>query len=282
RYRAYYADAETGLFYLPARYYDPATYRFLSQDPAAPSAGDPLSLNAYAYCLGDPVSRSDPSGATIEINDNGRLDSQESFTESYIQTPDDSPYKEARRAGMEAATKTATDANKTAADVAKAGRAAYNSQMMQGMSAADAMRYCFGNFGDATCADYSRLVYPGSQFYLDYNLALIFPVFALLIGDIPVAVGGGPTGGVIVNFASFYDGHSEMDFHAYGGFALGTAGGGGSLMYGKGSTGPGGYRETCGGLGVGGAAGRNLSTGAGYAQGGFATSGISRSWFIVF
>ncbi|MCE5190428.1 MAG: hypothetical protein LLG08_01420 [Actinomycetia bacterium] len=63
RYRAYYADAETGLFYLPARYYDPATYRFLSPDPAPPSAGDPLSLNAFVYCLGDPVGLDDPSGA---------------------------------------------------------------------------------------------------------------------------------------------------------------------------------------------------------------------------
>ncbi|MHB9054489.1 MAG: RHS repeat-associated core domain-containing protein [Thermoleophilia bacterium] len=69
RYRAYYADAETGMFYLPARYYDPATYRFLSQDPAAPSAGDPLSLNAYAYCLGDPVNRSDPSGAVSDVEE---------------------------------------------------------------------------------------------------------------------------------------------------------------------------------------------------------------------
>ena len=33
RHRAYYADAETGMFYLPARYYDPATYRFLSAAP---------------------------------------------------------------------------------------------------------------------------------------------------------------------------------------------------------------------------------------------------------
>ncbi|MHB9054480.1 MAG: RHS repeat-associated core domain-containing protein [Thermoleophilia bacterium] len=78
RYRAYYADAETGLFYLPARYYDPATYRFLSQDPAAPSAGDPLSLNAYAYCSGNPVSFVDSTGATMEIYDNGRLDAEES------------------------------------------------------------------------------------------------------------------------------------------------------------------------------------------------------------
>ncbi|TDB39969.1 MAG: hypothetical protein D9V44_01305 [Actinobacteria bacterium] len=40
RYRSYYLDAETGLYYMPARYYDPATARFLSVDPAAPSAGD--------------------------------------------------------------------------------------------------------------------------------------------------------------------------------------------------------------------------------------------------
>ncbi|MDP2299083.1 MAG: RHS repeat-associated core domain-containing protein, partial [Actinomycetota bacterium] len=34
RYRAYYHDAATGFYYLPARYYDPATARFLSPDPA--------------------------------------------------------------------------------------------------------------------------------------------------------------------------------------------------------------------------------------------------------
>jgi RHS repeat-associated protein len=63
RYRVYYHDAATGLYYLPARYYDPATARFLSPDPAPPSAGDPLSLNAYAYCVGDPVNFIDPDGA---------------------------------------------------------------------------------------------------------------------------------------------------------------------------------------------------------------------------
>ncbi|MBN2847739.1 MAG: RHS repeat-associated core domain-containing protein, partial [Coriobacteriia bacterium] len=55
RYRAYYHDTATGLYYLPARSYDPATARFLSPDPAPPSAGDPLTLNRYTYCAGDPV-----------------------------------------------------------------------------------------------------------------------------------------------------------------------------------------------------------------------------------
>jgi len=63
RYRGYYYDTATGLYYLPVRYYDPGTCRFLSADPAGPSAGDPLTLNAYAYCVGDPVNLEDPSGA---------------------------------------------------------------------------------------------------------------------------------------------------------------------------------------------------------------------------
>jgi len=62
RYRAYYADVETGLYYMPARYYDPATYRFLSVDPAAPTAGDPASLNGFVYCVDDPVNLSDTDG----------------------------------------------------------------------------------------------------------------------------------------------------------------------------------------------------------------------------
>ena len=65
RYRGYYYDAETAFYYLPARYYDPATYRFLSPDPAPPSAGNPLSLNAYSYCENDPVNASDPTGEVM-------------------------------------------------------------------------------------------------------------------------------------------------------------------------------------------------------------------------
>ena len=67
RYRAYYHDTTTGHYYLPARYYDPDAMRFLSPDPAPPSAGDPLSLNRYAYCVGDPVDLSDPTGEIADI-----------------------------------------------------------------------------------------------------------------------------------------------------------------------------------------------------------------------
>src|SRR5690606_10883766 len=71
RYRSYYLDRETGLYYLPARYYEPETARFLSPDPAPPVAGDPLSLNAYAYCQGDPVNLVDPDGARHEAGSAG-------------------------------------------------------------------------------------------------------------------------------------------------------------------------------------------------------------------
>jgi len=63
RYRAYYYDTHSGLYYLPVRYYDPASARFLSPDPAPALAGDPRTLDRYMYCMGDPVNYYDPSGA---------------------------------------------------------------------------------------------------------------------------------------------------------------------------------------------------------------------------
>jgi RHS repeat-associated protein len=53
-----YWDAETGLHYNRARYYDPALGVYLSRDPDAQVAGP----NQYAYVDGDPINRSDPLG----------------------------------------------------------------------------------------------------------------------------------------------------------------------------------------------------------------------------
>ncbi len=78
RYRGYTLDAETGLYYLPARYYDPQACRFLSPDPAAPSAGNPASLNPYVYCEDDPIGASDPSGAIADWDGNGKIDAHDS------------------------------------------------------------------------------------------------------------------------------------------------------------------------------------------------------------
>ena len=52
-------DAESGLYYYRARYYDPQTGRFVSQDPIGFPAGD---ANLYRYVFNNPVNFTDPEG----------------------------------------------------------------------------------------------------------------------------------------------------------------------------------------------------------------------------
>ena len=66
RYRGYYYDTETGLYYLNARYYSPEWRRFISPDAAEYIDPEtPNGLNLYAYCNNDPVNYADPSGHSI-------------------------------------------------------------------------------------------------------------------------------------------------------------------------------------------------------------------------
>jgi RHS repeat-associated protein len=55
-------DGSTSLQYLRARYYDPETGRFLTQDPVRGLALSPQSLNAYPYVLNNPCGLLDPWG----------------------------------------------------------------------------------------------------------------------------------------------------------------------------------------------------------------------------
>jgi len=55
-------DADSGLQYLRARYYDPATGRFLGRDPFPGLAALPATQNPYAYALNNPVNLTDPTG----------------------------------------------------------------------------------------------------------------------------------------------------------------------------------------------------------------------------
>ena len=67
RYTGQYFDTESGTYYLRARYYNPATGRFTQQDAwANANRGDPLGLNLYCYCFGNPVRYFDPSGRTAK------------------------------------------------------------------------------------------------------------------------------------------------------------------------------------------------------------------------
>ena len=64
RYRGYYYDQETGLYYLGSRYYSPTIGRFISADePVYLGAnGNFVSYNLFAYCVNDPINSADPTG----------------------------------------------------------------------------------------------------------------------------------------------------------------------------------------------------------------------------
>ena len=63
RYRGYYYDTETGLYFLQTRYYDPEVGRFLNRDSVQYADPETINgLNLYAYCLNNPVEYADPTG----------------------------------------------------------------------------------------------------------------------------------------------------------------------------------------------------------------------------
>ena len=63
RYRGYYYDTETELYFLKTRYYDPEVGRFISPDSIEYLDPETINgLNLYAYCNNNPVSNVDPNG----------------------------------------------------------------------------------------------------------------------------------------------------------------------------------------------------------------------------
>ena len=66
RYRGYYQDTETGLYYLMSRYYDPVTHRFINADGYFQSGGNILDANMHSYCSNNPIMFADPTGLCYE------------------------------------------------------------------------------------------------------------------------------------------------------------------------------------------------------------------------
>jgi RHS repeat-associated protein len=66
-YTGHANDPDTGLVYMQARDYDPATGRFLSVDPVASEPGNGFNFNRYAYVNNNPIRNSDPTGKIIQI-----------------------------------------------------------------------------------------------------------------------------------------------------------------------------------------------------------------------
>ena len=70
-YRGEQFDPDLGLYYLRARYYNPATGRFMSRDPQGGDPTNPASLHKYLYADGDPVNGVDRSGRADEEEQEG-------------------------------------------------------------------------------------------------------------------------------------------------------------------------------------------------------------------
>ena len=64
-------DAETTLYYLQSRYYDPEIGRFINSDAYASTGQGILGNNMFAYCLNNPVGFSDPDGYCAGLNREG-------------------------------------------------------------------------------------------------------------------------------------------------------------------------------------------------------------------
>ncbi len=69
RYRGYFYDTETSLYYLKSRYYNPEVGRFINPDVFATTDVDGvLSANMFAYCENNPIRNSDSSGALFGLD----------------------------------------------------------------------------------------------------------------------------------------------------------------------------------------------------------------------
>ena len=86
-------DLGSGLQYMNARYYDPATGRFVSQDTYTGTPYAPWTQHLYSYCGNNPVNMVDPTGhmpiKPIAVNDGGSTrvvpEPQESGEDSFDQ-----------------------------------------------------------------------------------------------------------------------------------------------------------------------------------------------------
>ena len=78
RYRGYYFDSETELYYLQSRYYDPQVGRFINADMYVATGLGVLGHNMFAYCNSNPINLLDIMGSepddALDTDGDGEID----------------------------------------------------------------------------------------------------------------------------------------------------------------------------------------------------------------
>ena len=83
RYRGYYYDTESGLYYINSRYYSPELCRFISSDDYSTiDSSNKHGLNAYSYCYNSPAAFSSTQGSSKPSLDRAEI---EKFLKNSIQ-----------------------------------------------------------------------------------------------------------------------------------------------------------------------------------------------------
>lgn len=98
RYRGYYYDRETRLYYLQSRYYDFANCRFINAD-----ANGFLSANMFAYCENNPINGCDPSGEWVHLVVGAVLGAVANVATSYLSAKTNGENYSLLCAGIDAA-----------------------------------------------------------------------------------------------------------------------------------------------------------------------------------
>lgn len=96
RYAGEFYDAEVGLYYLRARYYDPYIGRFVSEDTYRGEAENPLTLNMYTYVLNNPLIYWDPTGHWVQTDKDLNKEAQAkiiALTSAYYEAQTDQERK---------------------------------------------------------------------------------------------------------------------------------------------------------------------------------------------
>ncbi|HTV84873.1 MAG TPA: RHS repeat-associated core domain-containing protein [Dyella sp.] len=140
-YTGHVNDPETNLVYMQARYFDPATGRFLSTDPIPYDEGGINGFNRYAYGSNNPIYNTDPTGQQSEgeveepaVEFYPKLGSDTESESPFLRLPDESDSRFAARQAIEFAqmctapgvkidyVKIASDAEQSVAAIEPVGR----------------------------------------------------------------------------------------------------------------------------------------------------------------